>query len=103
VHLTAELDSLFDEYALDASLGEVLWLDWFSRRVGGLENAGYSWTGCGTTWRNRPRPADLKHQRPPLGQRKDHFASGKAAPVGAVLPLLDCRQSYPERPRGLAA
>jgi V/A-type H+/Na+-transporting ATPase subunit I len=40
VHLTAELDSLFDEYALDASLGEVLWLDWFSRRVGGLECAG---------------------------------------------------------------
>jgi V/A-type H+-transporting ATPase subunit I len=40
VHLTAELDSLFDEYALDESLGEAIWLDWFSRRVGALERQG---------------------------------------------------------------
>ncbi len=37
VHLYAELDTLFDEYALGDILGEVLWLDWFSRRVGALE------------------------------------------------------------------
>ena len=40
VHLTAELDTLFDEYALGDSLGEAVWLEWFSRRVGALERAG---------------------------------------------------------------
>jgi V/A-type H+-transporting ATPase subunit I len=40
VNLYAELDSLFDEYSLADSLGETLWLDWFSRRVGGLEREG---------------------------------------------------------------
>jgi V/A-type H+-transporting ATPase subunit I len=39
VHLLAELDALFEEYALDLVLGEVVWLDWFSGRVGGLERA----------------------------------------------------------------
>jgi V/A-type H+-transporting ATPase subunit I len=40
VHLTAEIDSLFDEVGLDDSLGEAVWLDWFSRRVGALEREG---------------------------------------------------------------
>jgi V/A-type H+-transporting ATPase subunit I len=40
VHLTAELDTLFDEYSLGDSLGDVQWLEWFSRRVGALERAG---------------------------------------------------------------
>jgi len=39
VHLYAELDTLLEEYQLDAVLGEVLWLEWFSQRVGGLERA----------------------------------------------------------------
>lgn len=39
VHLYAELDTLFEEYQLDAVLGEVLWLEWFSQRVGALERA----------------------------------------------------------------
>ena len=36
----AELDTLFDEYSLGDILGEVLWLEWFSQRVGALERAG---------------------------------------------------------------
>jgi V/A-type H+-transporting ATPase subunit I len=40
IHLYAELDTLFDEFSLGDSLGEVLWLDWFSRRVGALEREG---------------------------------------------------------------
>jgi V/A-type H+-transporting ATPase subunit I len=39
VHLYAELDTLLEEYQLDAVLGEVLWLEWFSQQVGGLERA----------------------------------------------------------------
>lgn len=39
VHLYAELDTLLEEYQLDAVLGEVLWLEWFSQRVGALERA----------------------------------------------------------------
>ncbi|KAA6184953.1 ATPase [Thiohalocapsa marina] len=39
VTLYAELDTLFEEYALDATLGEVAWLDWFSAHVGALELA----------------------------------------------------------------
>ena len=39
VHLYAELDTLFEEFALDRVLGEVAWLDWFSTRVGALELA----------------------------------------------------------------
>jgi V/A-type H+-transporting ATPase subunit I len=39
VHLYAELDTLFEEYQLDSVLGEVLWLEWFSQRVGALELA----------------------------------------------------------------
>ncbi|NBC49264.1 MAG: ATPase [Gammaproteobacteria bacterium] len=35
----ATLDTLFDEYALGDCLGDLLWLDWFSRQVGGLEPA----------------------------------------------------------------
>ncbi len=37
VHLMAEMDTLFEEYALDAVLGDLVWLDWFSARVGSLE------------------------------------------------------------------
>lgn len=39
VHIYAELDTLFEEYALGDVLGEVLWLDWFAGHVGGLEVA----------------------------------------------------------------
>ena len=39
VHLLAELDTLFEEYALDRVLGEVIWLDWFHGQVGALEPA----------------------------------------------------------------
>jgi V/A-type H+-transporting ATPase subunit I len=39
VHLYAELDSLFEDYDLGDLLGEVSWLDWFARHVGGLELA----------------------------------------------------------------
>ncbi len=39
VHLYAELDTLFEEYSLDRVMGEVLWLNWFSDRVGALEPA----------------------------------------------------------------
>ncbi len=39
VHLLAELDTLFEEYALDRILGEVLWLDWFHGQVGALAPA----------------------------------------------------------------
>lgn len=39
VHLLAELDTLFEEYQLDAVLGEVAWIDWFSTQVGVLELA----------------------------------------------------------------
>ena len=40
VYLQAELDSLFEEYHLNAVLGDVAWLDWFSEQVGALELAG---------------------------------------------------------------
>jgi V/A-type H+-transporting ATPase subunit I len=39
VNLYAELDTLFEEYALDSVLGEVAWLDWFGSQVGSLELA----------------------------------------------------------------
>lgn len=39
VHLYAELDSLFEDYDLEAVLGEAAWLDWFASHVGGLEAA----------------------------------------------------------------
>jgi V/A-type H+-transporting ATPase subunit I len=41
----AALDTLFDAYALGDCLGDLLWLDWFSRQVGGLEpaSANLSW------------------------------------------------------------
>ena len=39
IHLYAELDTLFEEFDLGAVLGEGLWLDWFTRHVGGLELA----------------------------------------------------------------
>jgi V/A-type H+-transporting ATPase subunit I len=39
VHLLAELDTLFEEYHLDSVLGDLLWLEWFVSRVGGLELA----------------------------------------------------------------
>jgi len=40
VYLEAELDNLFEDYHLDAVLGDVAWLDWFSEQVGALEVAG---------------------------------------------------------------
>lgn len=40
VHLYAELDALFEDYALGDVLGEVAWLSWFGEHVGGLELAG---------------------------------------------------------------
>jgi V/A-type H+-transporting ATPase subunit I len=39
VRLYAQLDSLSDDYDLEAVLGEVVWLDWFASHVGGLEVA----------------------------------------------------------------
>jgi V/A-type H+-transporting ATPase subunit I len=39
VHIYAELDSLFEDYDLEAVLGEAAWLDWFASHVGGLEPA----------------------------------------------------------------
>jgi V/A-type H+-transporting ATPase subunit I len=39
VHLLAELDTLFEEYALDRVLGDAIWLDWFHGQVGALEPA----------------------------------------------------------------
>jgi V/A-type H+-transporting ATPase subunit I len=39
VHLKAELDTLFDEYDLSDTLGEVEGLVWFAEHVGGLERA----------------------------------------------------------------
>jgi V/A-type H+-transporting ATPase subunit I len=39
VHIYAELDNLFDEYALGDVLGGAAWLDWFAAHVGGLERA----------------------------------------------------------------
>ena len=40
VHLRAELDTLFDEFDLGDTLGEVAALAWFAKHVGGLERAG---------------------------------------------------------------
>ncbi|MCU0833296.1 MAG: ATPase [Chromatiaceae bacterium] len=39
VHIYAELDNLFDDYALGDVLGGAVWLDWFASHVGGLERA----------------------------------------------------------------
>lgn len=39
VYLNAELDSLFDEFDLGETLGEVAGLAWFANHVGGLERA----------------------------------------------------------------
>ncbi|MEA3278388.1 MAG: V-type ATPase 116kDa subunit family protein [Pseudomonadota bacterium] len=39
VHLYAGLDTLFEDYSLGDVLGEVAWLDWFAKQVGGLELA----------------------------------------------------------------
>ena len=39
VYLLAELDTLFEEYALDRVLGDAIWLDWFHGQVGALEPA----------------------------------------------------------------
>ncbi|MBK1730741.1 ATPase [Thiococcus pfennigii] len=40
VHRYAELDALFEDFALGDVLGEVAWLAWFARHVGALERAG---------------------------------------------------------------
>jgi len=39
VHIYAELDNLFEDYGLDAVLGDLGWLAWFAEHVGALETA----------------------------------------------------------------
>jgi V/A-type H+-transporting ATPase subunit I len=39
VHLSAALDNLFEDYALDDLLGELSWIVWFGSHLGGLELA----------------------------------------------------------------
>jgi V/A-type H+/Na+-transporting ATPase subunit I len=92
VHLTAELDSLFDEYALDESLGEVLWLDWFSRRVGGLECAGehLAWiTGWTDDLDGAALGAALERAGTPRAAALRTAAGGGAAAAGAAQPAVD--------------
>ena len=81
VHLYAELDTLFEEYQLDAVLGEVLWLEWFSERVGALGLAGEhlawitGWTDdldgerLGAALERAQTRALLRFTRPPSGLR----------------------------------
>lgn len=81
VHLMAELDTLFEEYALDAVLGDLVWLDWFSDRVGGLELASEhlvwitGWTDdldgrrLGAALDRAQSRALLRLTRPPAGAR----------------------------------
>ncbi|AGA91013.1 archaeal/vacuolar-type H+-ATPase subunit I [Thioflavicoccus mobilis 8321] len=54
VHHYAELDALFDDFALGDVLGEVAWLAWFSRHVGALERAGDQLIWI-TGWTDDPR------------------------------------------------
>jgi V/A-type H+-transporting ATPase subunit I len=76
-----ELDTLFDEYSLGRSLGEVEQLSWFASHVGGLERAGehFVWITGWTNDLSGRRPAEalersgtralLRFALPPAGMR----------------------------------
>jgi V/A-type H+-transporting ATPase subunit I len=77
----AALDTLFDAYALGDCLGDLLWLEWFSRQVGGLEpaSAHLSWI---TGWTD-----DLDGQR--IGAALDR--AGTRALLRFALPPAGAR------------